>query len=258
MLIDGEDDASRDLRKMLRKNMRRSRNAPSMRDVGEIGNLPLPKGYRSECGRCFSVGKCFVIRAPSPYQVMARMTDHYMEKHSLECAQCYLNFADFSELAKHVKQAHVPPNERWDAQDESFWRNEDMSLPIPGGGKQASQRENAGGGGRGGGGRPAPSVPYIKVEDLPSEEKVRAKILAVKTDNVGFNDAVIKIAMNGRSFFFGLKASNENYELLFKAFGSNENKWVGEEFFIGLQWNDFYEKNFIQVFDAPAPKSKGK
>jgi hypothetical protein len=124
-------------------------------------------------------------------------------------------------------------------------------LPQPGGGKSESQRGNVGGGGK----RTPPSVPFIKVEDLTEEPK-RAKILGVTTKNAGFNDIIVKIAISGRSYFFGLKASNANYEALFNGFGDDENKWVGGEFLIGLNWNEFYEKNFVHVFEAPAKPPK--
>ena len=122
-------------------------------------------------------------------------------------------------------------------------------LPAPGGGKARSTTPS------GGGGRSKPNVPFLKVEDL-REEPSRAKILAVKTQETGFNDLVVKVSIGGKPFFFGLKASNENYETLFNAFGDDDNKWVGEEFLVGLKYNDFYEKNFVHVFKAPAPKGK--
>jgi len=126
-----------------------------------------------------------------------------------------------------------------------------MALPQPGGGRAKSTTPS------GGGGRAKPTVPFLKVEDL-REEPSRAKILAVKTQDAGFNDLVVKIAVNGKSFFFGLKASNENYQTLFDAFGDDDNAWVGEEFLVGLKYNEFYEKNFVHVFKAPAPTSERK
>jgi len=129
-----------------------------------------------------------------------------------------------------------------------------MPLPTPGGGKRDAERGNNGG--RGNSTRKPPQVPFVRVEDL-REEPSRAKILGVVTQNTGFNDVIVKVAINGKSYFLGLKASNPNYEALFNAFGDNENKWVGEEFMIGLNWNDFYEKNFVHIFEAPAPKSRG-
>jgi hypothetical protein len=179
--------------------------------------------------------------------------DHFIKEHSLECFFCFLKFASFEQLAEHVQAAHVSPENRgreraptWDEP----WEGVDMALPRPGGGKSDSQR----GGGRGN--RQAPAVPFLKVEDLTQDPK-RAKILGVQTQNTGFNDVIVKIAIGGRSFFMGLKASNPNYEALFNAFGEDDNKWVGQEFMVGLNYNEFYEKNFVHIFEAPAPE-RGK
>jgi hypothetical protein len=103
---------------------------------------------------------------------------------------------------------------------------------------------------RSGRSRGTQTVPYVKVENLTSDP-VRVKILGAIA-NVGFNDLIVKIAMGGRSYFYGLKANNPNYAKLLKAFGSDENKWVGEEFMFGLEWSDFHEKNFMSVLEAPA------
>jgi hypothetical protein len=123
-------------------------------------------------------------------------------------------------------------------------------LPKP---KTRSTEEDA----PGARGRSAPSVPFLKVEDLTAEGK-RAKILGVQSQRTKYNDLVVKLAIGGRSFFFGLRLSNPNFETLYEAFGADENKWVGQEFLIGLEWNDFYEKNFVRVLEAPAKKSKGE
>jgi len=181
----------------------------------------------------------------------------------IECHFCYYSFASFNELADHVQQAHVAPEDR--KREEGLpWTDdnmeEDMGLPAPGGGKRPSQRED----GRGTA-RKAPNVPFLGVEDFSSsgeENAVDAKILGVAIPTSGFNDIVVKIKVNNKSYFLGLKASNENYETLFNAFGDDENKWVGEEFRIGLNFNEFYEKNFVHIFSVTEPngetKKKGK
>ena len=240
------DDSEGVLRGMLRKTVRRASRLERSSMPGMA--LPQPKGWFSSCQRCG-----YEIFAPSPYVVCMRMTDHVLEEHALEWAFCFLRFRDFAALAEHVNEAHTPPEKRRAIQPMNNWWEENDMLPQPGGGKTESQR----GGGKQTSGRPAPTVPFLKVEDLKTDP-VRAKILAVQSTNTGFNDVIVKVAVNGRSYFFGLKASNPNYESLFKAFGDDDNKWVGQEFMVGLNWNEFYEKNFVHIFEAPAPERKNK
>jgi hypothetical protein len=244
------------LRKMLRGRVRGPLPGSRLRNLEETKpRLPAPIGFTVVCRRCELVGseRAYTFRSKSAFYACALLTDHMFKEHALECAFCFLKFEDFKELANHTQEAHVAPEDRTARDDVPEWahpQEEDM-LPQPGGGKNETQRGNVGGGGK----RPAPSVPFIKVEDLTEEPK-RAKILAVQSKNTGFNDLIVKLAISGRSYFFGLKASNANYETLFNAFGDDENKWVGEEFTIGLNWNEFYEKNFVHVFEAPAKESK--
>ena len=40
------------------------------------------------------------------------MEEHILEEHALECAFCYLKFAGFYQLALHVNEAHLAPEER--------------------------------------------------------------------------------------------------------------------------------------------------
>lgn len=214
-------------------------------------------------------------------------------REKLPCAFCEKKFTDFGPLGEHVRQAHpeigaaLPsaPETKPDKYDDAvnqlgpdmaedadasweqhgwFQGNEDENmLPPVGGGKTQSQR--GGGDNRGSGRRPStpPSVPFIKVEDL-TQDPVTAKILGVQTQNTGFNDVIVKIAIRGRSFFFGLKASNPNYETLVKALGNDENAWMNAEFTIGLEFNEFYEKNFVNVFEVkpsdgtPVATKRGK
>lgn len=194
------------------------------------------------------------IWADNPLVLFNKLTDHMIEEHQLECAFCFLKFQSFETLAAHVLEAHKSDEERVQFKhfDAANPTSEDyMALPQPGGGRARSTTPNSGGG------RAKPNVPFLKVEDL-REEPSRAKILGVKTQDAGFNDLVLKVSIGGKSFFFGLKASNENYQTLFDAFGEDDNRWVGEEFLIGLKYNDFYEKNFVHVFKAPAPNTREK
>jgi uncharacterized C2H2 Zn-finger protein len=170
---------------------------------------------------------------------------------SLDCFWCGKLFKDFKVLALHV-QNHGVENFAEAIRYYQEKETENM-LPSPGGpGGQRPARD-----GQGSGGRPKPAVPFIKAEDLGRDPQ-RAKILMVQTENTGFNDVIVKIAVKGKSFFFGLKASNGNFKTLFNAFGSDENSWIGQEFMIGLEWNDWYEKNFVNVMEAPASASKAK
>jgi hypothetical protein len=242
------------LREMLSKTLRKShsRRRASVQRVGRLDE----KFWYTECDRCQCTGGEFKVCKASPYVVIAIMRNHFEQEHALECAFCFLKFAGFKELAEHVNDAHVSETAKAEREQREAWHpnnegDNDMALPQPGGGKRDSQRDS----GRSGSQRPAPKVPFLKVEDL-TEEPSRAKILGVQTQNTGFNDIIVKVAIRGKSYFFGLKASNQNYEALFDAFGDNENKWVGEEFLVGLNFNDFYEKQFVHVFEAPAKPIK--
>lgn len=126
-------------------------------------------------------------------------------------------------------------------------------LPQPSQGAGRTQGDSGARGRR----RP-PTVPFLTVENLTEEPK-KAKILAVQTANVGrFNDLVVKVAMGGTSYFMGLKTNNPNYEILFNKLGDKENDWVGREFLIGLEWNEFYEKNFATITEVLPDEKEGK
>jgi hypothetical protein len=216
------------------------------------GSLSAPGRYFTICNRCEKRGDISPkkIWANNPLVLFSKLTDHLMDEHLLECVFCYLKFPEFKTLADHVLDAHKSEEERAQFRrfDPANPMEDEMTLPAPGGGRARSTPVS-------GGGRAKPTVPFLKVEDL-REEPVRAKILGVKTQDTGFNDLIVKVAIGGRSYFFGLKASNENYEQLFNAFGDDDNKWVGEEFLVGLKYNEFHEKNFVHIFKAPAPKGK--
>jgi len=107
------------------------------------------------------------------------------------------------------------------------------------------------------GGRKKPTVPFLSVEDLGSDP-VTAKILGVDIRPSKYNDITVKLAVRGRSYFLGMKDNNPNYEVLFNGLGPDENKWMGQEILMGLEFNDFYEKQFITVFEAPAKGEKRK
>src|SRR5205807_428893 len=98
---------------------------------------------------------------------------------------------------------------------------------------------------------PRTGIPFLKVENLTQEPK-RCKILAVKEDTDGkFNDYVLKLAIAGTSYFWGLRTNNPNFSILFNEFGAEENQWVGKEFLIHLEYDEFSEKQFPRVKMAP-------
>lgn len=185
-------------------------------------------------------------------------------KQAVPCSFCGMKFYSFVALGAHVKTTHAAiigaaslklPDKKPDEVTETGWflgeELEEMAmLPQPGGGKTPSQRQsrNARGG---------PNVPFLTVEDV-SQDPQPAKILAVITENTGYNDIIVKIQLGARRFFWGLKASNPNYETLFRTFGPNSDKWLDEEINIGLKFNETYEKNFVELFDMPAGKDGRK
>jgi hypothetical protein len=194
----------------------------------------------------------------------------------LECAFCETSVSrgikclpDFASLAAHVKAMHGEKQLDWIEGEAIVYeglppfafnqikieKGELIMLPAP---KQAKGDQGQGGRGRGGAReRQEPAVPFLKVEHL-TNDPVTAKVLGVRTENVGWNDIVVKLAIKGRSFFLGLKADNPNYSVLINGLGRDENKWMGEEILIGNELNEFYEKNFVTVFEAPAKARKSK
>ncbi len=180
------------------------------------------------------------------------------------CMFCQRTFKSFVALGMHVKTEHAakisaaslklpdrkPADDSW---EETGWflgeELEEMAmLPQPGGGKTPSQRQNN---------RKGPNVPFLNVEDL-TETPEPAKILAIITENTGYNDIIVKIQLGARRFFWGLKASNPNYETLFRTFGANSDKWVNEEISLGLKFNSTYEKNFVEIFNISEKKDGRK
>jgi hypothetical protein len=196
-----------------------------------------------------------VMNIPCACQAADTWHRHVAFNHQLPCAFCSREFHDFGGLATHVQTEHADVVDMLHRIAENITEEEDERddmLPQVGGGKR-NDRQGQSGGGR----RPAPAVPFLVVDDLKADP-VRAKILGLETKNTGFNDVIVKIAIGGKSFFMGLKASNPNYEALTAGLGFDENKWVGQEFMIGLQWNEFYEKNFVQVYECPALPPPGE
>src|SRR5579885_131926 len=74
--------------------------------------IPQPKGWFCKCDVCERKGITTKFFHASPYIVIKMFRDHLEAEHDLECAFCYLKFAGFKELAEHVNDAHVCPEER--------------------------------------------------------------------------------------------------------------------------------------------------
>ena len=120
-----------------------------------------------------------------------------------------------------------------------------MSLPQP---KQSGAPGTSGG---------SPTFPFLKVDNLTDQPR-EATITGVDTNGTGFNDIVVKIKMDGKGYFFGLKASNPCYKILFEKLGSDEERWIGRSFTLLQEWNTFYEKNFIGIGKVLPAEKTGK
>jgi hypothetical protein len=158
------------------------------------------------------------------------------------CAACGRFHGDCDLLAQRAG-AEPPQNET---------NGEEQMLPSP---TQAGQKtQGASGGGRARGQRQGP--PFLKVENLTAEPK-RAKILGVRTQDVGFNDLIAKVSLGGTAYFLGMKTSYQPFHALHAAFGADENDWVGREFLIQTTFDEFSEQQRMFVI-APAPDVAGK
>jgi len=136
-------------------------------------------------------------------------------------------------------------------------------LPEPTVGRQQT---NQGGSGRSsGGGRSKRSgLAYLNNDSpLLSLDKKKTKILAVKANppqegRQNFSDVVVKLALSGESVLWGLKTNNPNFEILTEEFGRDENDWVGKEFMIGLEEDDFDHRKWIRIETMPKKPKAGK
>lgn len=177
------------------------------------------------------------FRTLDDYRFAAHFAKTLIQKDSdanqLECYMCFYGASDFGDLAQHVQSCHVPRLERKESE-------ETMALKVPTGKNTATSPA---------GGTKSP-IPYVKVEDIPGKDRWRCKITAVDPNGSGYNDVVVKIAANGRKFFYGLKINNPSYATLVDALGSDETQWIGREFSLGLQYNETYEKNYLHVYEV--------
>ena len=180
---------------------------------------------------------------------MAEVNAGFDPQGPLDCAYCD-NFRtnDFAELGAHVQRFH------FDARGKRININvrEDGSimLPPPKVGGQSDTKGRAANAGT--------QLPFLKVEDMTKEPR-RCKILGVDANGAGFNDIVLKVHLAGRNSFLGLKANNPNYRTLIEGLGNDETKWKDREFSIGMEYNEFYDKNYIHIFEVyPAAAAERK
>lgn len=120
-------------------------------------------------------------------------------------------------------------------------------LPKPG------AQNNGQGQQGGGGGRQRSGLPYVNESNL-SLDKKRCRVLAVKLNDAPvregqrrFSDVIVKFAMGGDMYLLGLKTDNPNYEILCKAFGEDDNRWLEREFFMYLEEDDFDKRRWVRV-----------
>lgn len=120
--------------------------------------------------------------------------------------------------------------------------NEEMKLPAPVE-SDASQGKAAKAGGGGDG------VPFLKMEHLSLNTRREAVITDVQIPpRGGFNDVLVKIAMDGHPFIWGLKAKNPNYVLLCKQFGEDSDGWIEKKILLGIEKEQFTEKKYPKVY----------
>lgn len=176
---------------------------------------------------------------------MAEINAGFDPEGSLDCAYCECRYNSFVELAAHVQRWHYDSRGRFIKHET---REDGTMLPAPKAGGSTGGKTSGTGAGS--------PLPFLKVEDMTKEPR-RCKILGVDANGAGFNDVVMKVHLAGRNFFFGLKANNPCYRTLIEGLGNDETKWADREFSIGMEYNDFYEKNYITVFEVyPAAASE--
>lgn len=123
---------------------------------------------------------------------------------------------------------------------------------------------------QGGGQQRAPrsGYTYVNEGDL-STDKVVAKILATKLNDAPlkdgqqrFSDLTLQIAFKGQTRLFGVKffdkggAITPNYQFFLDGFGDDNNKWVGREFYLYAEREEFTGRVFPRV--EPIEEKKGK
>lgn len=148
---------------------------------------------------------------------------------TLDCAYCPPGsgeFKDFKELAEHVLLWHVHSwapsatqedvnillRQQLDAESKQLSNGGNMALPAP----EASANGN--------------NNPFLKVGHFNDKKKGTLKLLGGRMptgESTKYNDILLDVKLDGKSYTWGLKADQRNYAALFKRFGSDEKKWIG-------------------------------
>jgi len=131
--------------------------------------------------------------------------------------------------------------------------NVNMLTPA---GNQTSQQSQAGRGF----GKKRSGFDYITEAEL-STDKVVARILAVKENKETlregqrrFSDVVVKIAFKGQTWLFGMKLDSPNLAILQQNLTLDENKWIGREFYLFIESEEFSGRNYPRVEVIPEKK----
>lgn len=106
--------------------------------------------------------------------------------------------------------------------------------------------------------------PYLKETDLTLDKK-EARIIQVRNNDEPvkdgqrrFSDIIVKIAVGGTIYLWGMKYNNPNFTILIEAFGQNENDWAEKKCYIFLEQEEFSGRNFIRCEpQTAASKKKG-
>jgi hypothetical protein len=112
-----------------------------------------------------------------------------------------------------------------------------------------------------GGGRTGSRVglPYLNMQNQAqylSADVKAAKIIDVRVDTTARNPVTVKLAIEGKQVLWGLNTKNPNLDALTKAWGDQENDWVGKTLGMYLHEDEFTG----QIWPAadPAYKPAGK
>jgi hypothetical protein len=101
-------------------------------------------------------------------------------------------------------------------------------------------------------------IPYLKTENVNFDKRT-ANIIACRVEDDAFKPGqqavVAKIAFAGNTYLWTIRLDNPNLDILCDAFGDDEQKWVGKDFLLFLETDEFTNKNYTRV---EIPVGKGK